>query len=71
MDKMDASMKAFFLFMSLVIWTGIWLTGFEKVHWFLYLPATFFLVSAVTGICPGMIFFKEVFREKHSQRLNK
>ncbi|GMR00854.1 MAG: hypothetical protein BMS9Abin19_0193 [Gammaproteobacteria bacterium] len=71
MDKMDTSTKAFFLFMGLVMWMGIWLTGFEKVHWSLYLPATFFLISAVTGICPGMIFFKEVFREKQSQRLDK
>ncbi len=70
MDKMEASMKAFFLFMGLVLWAGIWLTGFEVVHWILYLPATFFLISAVTGICPGMIFFREVFREKQSQHLD-
>ena len=67
MDKMDTSTKAFFLFSGLVLWSGIWLTGFEVVHWLLYLPATFFLISAVTGICPGMIFFKEVFRDKHNQ----
>jgi len=66
MDKMKASMKAFFLFIGLVLWAGIWLTGFEVVHWILYLPAAFFLISAVTGICPGMIFFREVFREKQS-----
>ena len=68
MDKMDIAMKAFFLFAGLVLWSGIWLTGFDVVHWLLYLPATFFLISAVTGICPGMIFFKEVFREKHSNQ---
>ncbi len=67
MDKMELSMKAFFLFAGLVLWTGIWLTGFDVVHWVLYLPASFFLISAVTGICPGMIFFKEVFREKQSE----
>jgi len=67
MDKMDLSTKAFFLFAGLVLWSGIWLTGFEVVHWILYLPASFFLISAVTGICPGMIFFKEVFREKQTE----
>jgi hypothetical protein len=66
MDKMQVSMKAFFLFVGLLLWAGIWLTGFEIVHWLLYLPATFFLFSALTGICPGMIFFKELFREKQS-----
>ena len=68
MDKMEASMKAFFLFAGLVLWAGIWLTGFDVVHWLLYLPATFFLISAVTGICPGMLFFKEVFRDKSSRQ---
>jgi len=67
MDKMDLAMKAFFFFAGLVLWAGIWLTGFDVVHWLLYLPATFFLFSAVTGICPGMIFFKEVFRDKPGQ----
>jgi ABC-type polysaccharide/polyol phosphate export permease len=67
MDKMDASMKAFFLVMGLILWAGIWLTGFEKIHWFLYLPASFFLISAITGICPGMVLFKDIFREKQPQ----
>ena len=68
MDRMTASMKAFFLFVGLLLWLGIWLTGFEQAHWVLYLPATFFLFSALTGICPGMIFFKEIFRGGCSQR---
>jgi len=65
-DKMAASMKAFFLFVGIILWAGIWLTGFETVHWLLYIPATFFLFSAITGICPGMILFKEVFRDNNS-----
>ena len=68
MDKMQVSMRAFFLFFGLLLWTGIWLTGFEIAHWLLYLPATFFLFSAVTGICPGMVFFKELFREKQQEK---
>ncbi len=67
MDKMDLATKAFFVFFGIILWSGIWLTGFDSVHWLLYLPATFFLVAALTGICPGMIFFKEIFREKETQ----
>ena len=67
MDKMDLATKAFFLFVGFFLWAGIWLTGFEVVHWMLYLPATFFVFSAITGICPGMILFKELFSEKHTQ----
>jgi ABC-type polysaccharide/polyol phosphate export permease len=63
MDKIGSAMRAFFLFIGLLMWSGIWLTGFDVVHWLLYLPATFFMIAAVTGICPGMIFFQEVFRE--------
>ncbi len=70
MDKMDNAMKAFFLFVGLVLWAGLWLTGFEKIHWLLYLPATFFLFSALTGICPGMIFFNEVFKEKQKDSVD-
>jgi len=66
MDKMEVAMKAFFLFTGLLLWLGIWLTGFDKAHWILYLPATFFLISAITGICPGMIFFRGLFGEKQS-----
>jgi hypothetical protein len=68
MDKMQVSMRAFFLFSGLLLWSGIWLTGFEIAHWLLYLPATFFLFSALTGICPGMVFFKELFRGKQSAK---
>ena len=68
MDKMDSATKAFFLFIGLLLWTGIWLTGLDTVHWLLYLPATFFLISALTGICPGMLLFKEVFRDNSPDR---
>ena len=64
---MDSASRAFFLFVGLWLWAGIWLTGAELVHWLLYLPATFFLISAVTGICPGMMLFKEVFKDKRKQ----
>ena len=63
MDKMDVAMRAFFLFIGLLLWAGIWLTGFDLVHWLLYVPETFFLISALTGICPGIIFFKELFSD--------
>lgn len=55
--------RLFFLTVSLVIWLGIWLTGFEIVHWVLYLPAVFLLFAAVTGYCPGMIITKTLLKE--------
>ncbi len=69
MDKMQLPMKAFFFFIGIVLWAGIWLTGLDKTHWLLFLPASFFIFSAFTGICPGLIFFNTVFREKQPQEV--
>ncbi|MDQ7015076.1 MAG: hypothetical protein Q9O24_10725 [Gammaproteobacteria bacterium] len=54
------SMQIFFLLMSVIIWLGIWLTGFDVVHWVLYLPAVFFVFAGVTRICPGMIILNKL-----------
>ncbi len=57
-------MRAFFLFAGVLMWLGIWLTGFGAVHWVLYLPTVFFTFAAVTSICPGMIFMNKLFGAK-------
>lgn len=59
-----SAMRFFFLFSGTVLWVGIWLTGFAVVHWLLYLPAVFFYFAAATGICPGMIVSRMLFRDK-------
>lgn len=59
-----APMRVFLLVVGGVIWAGIWLTGFDTVHWLLYLPAVFFIFAAVTGICPGMFFTRQLFTKK-------
>ena len=55
--------RVFFFVVSLVIWLGIWLTGFNIAHWVLYIPAVFLLFAAVTGYCPGMIITRTLFKE--------
>lgn len=57
-------MRFFLLVMAVVLWLGIWLTGFSTVHWVLYLPAIFFVFAGVTGYCPGMMFARTIFKEK-------
>jgi hypothetical protein len=44
----------------LIVFIGIWLTGFEKVHWFLYVPVVALTFAGITGICPGLMFWKKV-----------
>lgn len=56
--------RLFFLIVSLTIWLGIWLTGFDVAHWVLYIPAIFLSFAAVTGFCPGMIITRTLLKEK-------
>lgn len=49
-----------FLSIGAVIFTGIWLTGFDKVSWLLYAPLIFMVFAGATGICPGLIFWKKL-----------
>jgi len=63
-SKVGKPLRFFLLFLSTVIWLGIWHTGFNIASWILYLPATFLLLAAVTGICPGIIFSKLLFKDK-------
>jgi len=57
-------MRFFLLVMGSVVLLGIWLTGFDKVHWLLYVPVVFFYFAAVTGICPGLAFSGTLFPAK-------
>ena len=58
------AMRLFFVIFGSVIWLGIWLTGFEVVHWVLYFPAIFAYFAAITGICPGLIISKMLLPSK-------
>ena len=58
------AMRFFFLVTGLIIWAGIWLTGFSNVHWLLYVPAVFFAFAVITGICPGIIVSNLLFGDK-------
>lgn len=49
-----------FLSVGAVVLLGIWLTGFDKVHWVLYLPVGFLTFAGLTGICPGLVFWRKV-----------
>jgi hypothetical protein len=58
-----SAIRMLFIFMAAFISLGIWLTGFNQVHWLLYIPPVALLFAGVTGICPGyMIFRKMGFR---------
>ena len=57
---MSSSLRAQFISIALIVFIGIWLTGFDKVHWFLYVPVVLFTFAGITGICPGLIFWRKM-----------
>jgi hypothetical protein len=58
------SMRIWFAFLGIMLWTGIYLTGFSKVNWLLYLPAGVAVIAAVTGFCPSQMIILKMFRVK-------
>ena len=49
-----------FISVAIVVFIGIFLTGFDKVHWFLYVPVVLLLFAGLTGVCAGLLFWKKM-----------
>lgn len=47
-------MRIWFAFVGMLLWAGIYLTGFATASWLLFVPASGFLFGALTGICPSL-----------------
>lgn len=69
--KISAAMRFFFFVISSVVLLGIWLTGFDKAHWLLYVPVVFLYFAAATGICPGLFFSGMLFPEKSATKARR
>ena len=52
--------RMLFLTVAILISIGIWLSGFNQVHWLLYVPVAALTFAGITGICPGLILFKKL-----------
>lgn len=57
------AMRLFMFNSSLLILAGIWLTGFENVHWFLYLVPAFYVFAAASGLCLGLVIPRLIFNK--------
>lgn len=60
----SASMRMFMFNSAILILIGIWLTGFETVHWFIYLVPAFYIFAAMTGLCLGLVIPRLIFDRK-------
>ena len=66
---MTSALRAQFISTALVILIGIWLTGFNKVHWFLYVPVIMLTLAGVSGRCPGLMLWQKLgLKSGHFQR---
>jgi hypothetical protein len=61
LQNASTSMRMLFLMIAVLVWLGIWLSGYNTVHWILYLPAAFLTFAAATGICPGLHILGKIF----------
>jgi hypothetical protein len=62
--KASNSMRIWFAAFGVLIWLGIYLTGFSIVHWLLFIPPAGLTFAAITGICPSQIAVFKLFKSK-------
>ena len=55
-----SAMRMVFLSLAALILLGIWLTGFNTVHWVLYLPVAGLVFAGISGICPSYLLFHKI-----------
>jgi len=52
--------RVFFFNMAVLSLTGLWLTGFDKVHWFAYVVPAGLLFASLTGFCLGFVVSRKL-----------
>lgn len=52
--------RMLFIIIASIISSGIFLTGYNQVHWLLYVPVVGMLFAAASGICPGIVLLKKL-----------
>ena len=59
--KASKSMRIWCAFVGMILWAGIYLSGFSNVHWLLYVPAVGFVFAATTGLCLSLTAISKIF----------
>lgn len=62
--KASKVMRVWFFLFAVIIFLGIFLTGFSNAHWFLYVPVVGLVFATLTGICPSQIAVNKMFGSK-------
>ena len=56
---MSAQRMLFFTVAALLL-AGIGLSGWNQVHWFLYVVPGMLVFAGLTGICPGLMLYQKI-----------
>jgi hypothetical protein len=52
--RISTEWRIFLMIPAIVVFIGIWLTGFSVVSWVLWVPVILLPFASITGYCPGM-----------------
>ncbi len=52
--------RLFMFNLASLILLGLWLTGFDKVHWFAYAIPVALFFAAATGLCLGLYMSRKI-----------
>lgn len=55
-----SAQRMLFFTVATLLGTGIWLSGWDQVHWLLYAPTAMLVFAGTTGICPGLILYHKL-----------
>lgn len=59
--KARPNLRRFLFVSSIAQGLGIYLSGYDQVHWFLYIPPIMFLGAALNGYCSMLIIIEKIF----------
>jgi hypothetical protein len=62
MKNMKPEHRLTYVNIALLGMVGIWLTGFDQVHWFIYIAPGALLLAAIIGYCVGFDISKKVLK---------
>ncbi len=62
MKNLTQVQRLLFMNLTLLSSIGIWLTGFDQVHWFVYVLPGALLFAALSGYCVGLDISKMILK---------
>ena len=66
--RISKEMQRWFAGPMIMLWLGIYFTGFDKVNFLIYIPAAMSVFAFSTGLCPGMMMVR---RRMNKQRIKE